>query len=120
MRPVAGRSLWGSITLDHRDEASVQAACRYSLISPLRILVRRTAPLPFGTIRAHASGGRRLLQRAMRAVGVVVLLVLGQHTPELTLTDDQRAVQTLTTDRADPPLGITRWPSEHEADYAAR
>ena len=55
----------------------------------------------------NVSGGRRsLLESAMRAVSVVVGLVLGQHSGKLPLVGDQHAVQALTTDRADPPLGI--------------
>lgn len=55
----------------------------------------------------------------MRAVRVVLILVLGQHVPELPFVEDQHPVQALGADGADPALGVgvglcrSRWTTEH-------
>ena len=59
-----------------------------------------------GTIEADVTDGWQLLQRAMRAVCVVVVLILGQHVSELLFVENQHPVQALSTDGADPPLGV--------------
>lgn len=48
----------------------------------------------------------QLFQRAVWSVGVVVVLVLCQHVPEVSLAEDQHPVEAFATDRAHPPLGI--------------
>src|SRR4051812_37748887 len=49
---------------------------------------------------------RSLFERAMRPVRVVVGGVLAHHVHELPLAEDQPPVEALTTNGADPPLGI--------------
>jgi hypothetical protein len=48
---------------------------------------------------------RRLPERAMRTVPVVVRNVLSQHRAQMPAADDQHWVQHLPPNRADPPLG---------------
>jgi transposase InsO family protein len=49
----------------------------------------------------------RLPQGALRAVAVVMIGILGQHSPQLPTPEDQRPVKQLTPNGAHPPLGIS-------------
>jgi hypothetical protein len=49
---------------------------------------------------------RRVLIECAMLASVVVVLVLGQHVDELSLVEDEHPVQTFSSDRAHPPLGI--------------
>ncbi len=65
------------------------------------------------------TGDRRsLITSTVRAMAVVVRLVLGEHSRELSFTEDQHSVEAFAPNRADPPLGIGvgRW--RPRADYA--
>jgi hypothetical protein len=49
---------------------------------------------------------RHLSQGAVRTVDVVMVNVLDQYSLQMPTSQDQHPVQDLTTDRADPPLGV--------------
>ena len=53
------------------------------------------------------AGGRRpLIEGSVRAMPVVVGLVLGQDSCQLSFVEDQQPIQAFAADGADPPLGV--------------
>jgi hypothetical protein len=51
-----------------------------------------------------------LIEPAMRPVPVVTRLVLGKHAYQVSVIEDEQAIQAVTAHRADPSLGVAvRW-----------
>ena len=99
---VAAQALWGSRT----------SAPLYS--RGLLVLVDQPTK-DLGALNRSSGAGwpirvsgyrRELIKCAMAAVRVVVPRILAQHLAQLPLVEDQHPIQTLSPDRAHPPLGI--------------
>lgn len=85
----------------------VQAAVRYSLMSPAQVVRRSTLRPKAGSMTAPASSfGGVLVEGAVGAVGVVVVDVVGEEAAELAFVPDEGAVEELVAQGPDPAFGV--------------